>query len=265
MELRPLFPFRQAQYVQVFLLIPASFCTLFAGLDSTYKSAISFSSLSLALSSPLCLFRLSFYFKLSGRSRRNCVLFPPVLSGYNESPDTRFSWGTTRLMGWSGRKRYSCLFNCLVVSLLLSLVSTLLFSRTGGVLPHLNALTPMFSISAKELVLPRHARCVLSRFRCNGHSLLLSPYLSRIGRIENPSCSACGHLSQNTSHLILHCPATDSLHRSLFGDSLSVYYLCPRPGELPGFWSSMVFRRAFITRKGSGCSNNNNTLSKMRI
>ena len=78
------------------------------------------------------------------------------------------------------------------------------------------------SISTEELVLPRHARCVLSRLRCNGQSLLLSSYLSRIGRIENPSCSACGHSSQDTSHLILHCPATDSLRRSLFGDSLSL-------------------------------------------
>ena len=59
----------------------------------------------------------------------------------------------------------------------------------------------------------------------NGHSLLLSFYLSRIGRIENPSCSACGHPSQDTSHLILHCPATDSLHRSLFGNFLSLYDL----------------------------------------
>ena len=38
--LRPLFPFRQAQYAQVFLLKPAPFCTLFAGLGSTNKSAI---------------------------------------------------------------------------------------------------------------------------------------------------------------------------------------------------------------------------------
>ena len=37
-------------------------------------------------------------------------------------------------------------------------------------------------------MLPRHDRCVLSRLRCNGHSLLLGSYLSRIGRIENPSC-----------------------------------------------------------------------------
>ena len=39
--LRPLFPFRQAQYVQFFPLKPAPFCTLFAGLDSTNKSATS--------------------------------------------------------------------------------------------------------------------------------------------------------------------------------------------------------------------------------
>ena len=87
--------------------------------------------------------------------------------------------------------------------------------------------TQVPSISTEELVLPRHARCVLSRLHCNGHSLLLGSYLSRIGRIENPSCSACGHPSQDTSHLILHCPATDSLRRSLFGDSL--YNLWSRP------------------------------------
>ena len=81
--------------------------------------------------------------------------------------------------------------------------------------------TQVPSISTEELVLSRHARCVLSRLRCNGHSLLLGSYLFRIGRIENPSCSACRHSSQDISHLILHCPATDSLRRSLFGDSLS--------------------------------------------
>ena len=89
--------------------------------------------------------------------------------------------------------------------------------------------TQVPSISTEELVLPRHARCVLSRLRCNEHSLLLGSYLSRIGRIENPSCSACGHSSQDTSDLTLHCPATDSLRRSLFGDSLFLYDLWSRP------------------------------------
>ena len=90
--------------------------------------------------------------------------------------------------------------------------------------------TQVPSISTEELVLPRHACCVLSRLRCNGHSLLSGSYLSRIDRIENPSCSACGHSSQeDISHLILHCLATDSLRRSLFGDCLSLYDLSSRP------------------------------------
>ena len=92
--------------------------------------------------------------------------------------------------------------------------------------------TQVPSISTKELVLPRHARYVLSRLRYNKHSLLLSSYLSRIRRIENPSCSACEHSSQDTSHLILHCPATESLRRSLFGDSLSLYDLWSRSWEV---------------------------------
>ena len=104
-------------------------------------------------------------------------------------------------------------------------------------------------------MLPRHARCVLSRLRCNEHSLLLGSYLSRIGRTENLSCSACGDSSQDTSHLILHCPATYSLRRSLFcrlSISLRPLVQSPDPGELPGFWGSMVFRHASIPRKGSG-------------
>ena len=32
----------------------------------------------------------------------------------------------------------------------------------------------------------------------------------------------------------------------------------PGPGDLPGFWGSMVFRHAPIPRKGSGNNNNNN-------
>ena len=108
--------------------------------------------------------------------------------------------------------------------------------------------TQVPSISTEELVLPRHARCVLSCLRCNGHSLLFSSYLARIGRIETPSCSACGHSSQDISHLILHCPATDSLRRSLFGDSLFCTTSAPGPEELPGFWGSMVSRHAPIPR-----------------
>ena len=66
---------------------------------------------------------------------------PPVLSGYNGSPDTRFSRGTTRLTSLSDGERCLRLPQFLVVSLLLSLVSTLVFSRTGGILSLRSILT----------------------------------------------------------------------------------------------------------------------------
>ena len=134
--LRPLFPFREAQCVQVFPLKPAPFCMLFAGLSSTNKSA---TSPTIWLS--FCpLLHLSFHLKLCGRSGRNCLLSPPALSD-NGSPDTRFSQGATRLMSWQDGVRYLHPPQSLVVSLLLC---TLVFSRTGGVLSHQNLLAHRF-------------------------------------------------------------------------------------------------------------------------
>ena len=105
------------------------------------------------------------------------------------------------------------------LSPLISRIYSCLFSDWRRTVSSIFFGTQVPSIPFGELVLPRDVCCVLSRILCNGHSLLLSSYLSRIGKIENPSCSACGHSSQDTSDLILHCPATDSLRRSLFGDS----------------------------------------------
>ena len=94
--------FSAAQYAVVFLLRPAPLCTLFAGLGSTNKPVTSYllsTYLTLVLSSPSCLLlHFSSYLKLCGRSGRNCLLSPPVSTGYNRSPDTRFSRETTRLM-----------------------------------------------------------------------------------------------------------------------------------------------------------------------
>ena len=104
--------------------------------------------------------------------------------------------------------------------------------------------TQVSSISTEELVLPCHTRCVLSRLRCNGHSLLLGSYLSRIGRI--------GILFRTS--LISFC--TVQLRTLCAAQSLAT--LCPfttsgpDPGELLGFWGSMVFRHAPIPWKGSG-------------
>ena len=219
--LRPLFPFRQAQFVQVFPLKSALFCTLLAGLGSTNKSAIFlfFSYyLILVLSSPRS-FLLSqtlwqIWQELSSLSscsiRLQWVPEYSFLPG-NDAADELARWGALLVPS-----AIPCSLS-LFISDWRRTVSSKFFD------------TQVLSISTEELVLPRHARCVLSRFCCNGHSLLLGSYLSRIGRTENHSCSACGHPSQDTSHLILHCPATDSLRRSLFGDSLSLYDLWSRP------------------------------------
>ena len=141
-------PIRQAQYVPVFPLKPAPFCTLFAGLGNTIKSAIFllfFSCLTLVLSSPPCpLLHLSCYLKLCGRSGRNCPSPLPVPSGYNGSPDSRFSRGTIQPMSWPDGERCLRPPQSLVVSLLLSLVSTLVLSRTGGVLSLQSILTHRF-------------------------------------------------------------------------------------------------------------------------
>ena len=118
LALKPL-PFQQAQYVQVFRLKPAPFCTLFAGLGSTNKPATSvvFSDyLTLVLSS----LPSFFYQELS-----------PVLSDYNGSPDTRFSWG-------------ALLAPSAIPCSLSFLISRFHFSRTGGVLSHLNSSTHRF-------------------------------------------------------------------------------------------------------------------------
>ena len=117
--------------------------------------------------------------------------------------------------------------------------------------------TQVPSIFTEELVLPRHARCVLSRLRCNGHSLLLGSYLSRIGRIENSSCSACGHSSQDISHLILHCPATDSAPLTFWRLSVSLLPLVQTLGSCPA--SGAPWSPAMPPSLGRGrvTSNNN--------
>ena len=112
-------------------------------------------------------------------------------------------------------------------------------------------------------MLPRHARCVLSNLSCNGHSLLLNSYLTKIGRFLNLSCSACDHPSKGASHLILHCPATDSLRRSHFGDSVSLRPLVQALGSCPPSGAPCLPPcHHFTERVGE---NNNSMLESMKM
>ena len=118
-------------------------------------------------------------------------------------------------MSWPNGERYLRPLQSLVVPLLLSLVFTFFFSRTGGVLSRLNSSTRRF---------PRFPpRCLCSLITLGVFSLVYAAtdtaFCYALTSL-NPSCSACGHSSQDTSHLILYYQDTDSLRRSLFGDSL---------------------------------------------
>ena len=164
------FLFGRPSMLKFFPPKPAPFCTLFAGLGSTIKSAISLLYsyyLILVFSSPPCpLLHLSSYLRLCGRSGGNCLLSPSVLSGYNEtvfsllfyqvtmklsslSGSIRLQWvpGYSFLPGndeadeLADRERYLRPAQSLVVSLLLSLVFILVLSWNGGVLSHRSSLT----------------------------------------------------------------------------------------------------------------------------
>ena len=119
--LRPHFPFQQTQYAQVFLLKLKPFCTLFAGLGSTNKSATSLLLLSNSrsvlaiLSSPLSFLSTS----ISLADLAGTVFFFLLFYQAAMGPRTLVSpRGTTRLMSWPNGERYVRPLQSIVVSLL---------------------------------------------------------------------------------------------------------------------------------------------------
>ena len=141
--LRPLFLFRQAKYVQVFPLNPAPFCTLFTGIGSTNKSAISL--------------LFSYYLTLVLPFPPSFLLSQTLWQIWQESsslsfcfirlqwvPEHLFLPGKDAADELARRGALLAPPQSLVVSLLLSLVFTLLFSGTGGVLSHQSSLAHRF-------------------------------------------------------------------------------------------------------------------------
>ena len=137
-------------------LKPVPFRKLFASLGSTSKSAISllFSfSLILARSLPLC----SWSFLLP-QTPRQIWQELSCLSSFT----IRLQW----VLGHSFLQENDAADELARRG---ALLLPLLHSWTAGVLSHLNPLTKQIpSVSTEKLLLPRHARCILSRLRCHG-------------------------------------------------------------------------------------------------
>ena len=123
--------------------------------------------------------------------------------------------------------------------------------------------TEVHSISTEELVLLCLVRCVLSRLRCNGHSLMLSSNNISVKLAESRILPAAPADTRPRTPLISFCIVqlrTLCAAHSLATLCLSTTF-CLGSRELPGFCSSMVFRHAPIPRKGSSNSYNNNNIT----
>ena len=226
MASRPPFSFRQAQYAQVFPLKLAPSCTLFAGLGNTNKSAISllFSSyLTLALFLPPCpLLHLSFYHNLCQKlfSLFSSSIRLQWVLGHSFPPDDEAADELARQGALLVPTAIPCSHSSLIYGIHSSLFSDWRHTASSKFFD-----TQVPSISTEQLVLLRHARCDLSRFCCNGHSLLLSSYLSRIGRIENLS-----FLQRLRTPLISFC--TVQLRTLCVAHSLTIF--CISTTSVPG-------------------------------
>ena len=248
--LRPLFPFRQAQYVRVFPLKPAPFCTLLlVSAAPTSLPLLFFFYLTLVLSSPpsFLLSQTLWQIWQGLSSLSSCSIRLQWVPGHsflrgNDTADELDRRGT--LLAPSA---IPCSLSPLISRIHSSLFSDWKHTVSSKYFdPQVPSIPPRNLCSLFMLA-------VSSRLRCNGHSLLLGSYLSRIGRIENPSCSACGHSSQDASHLILHCPATDSLRRLLF---VSLRPLVQTLGSCPA--SGAPWSSAMPPSLGRGRVTNNN-------
>ena len=158
--------------------MPVPFCTLFAGFGSTNKSATSLLLLSEFRS---VLFSIFSFTAISLADLAGSVFSLLLFHQATMGPRILGNDAADEL----ARRRALLVPSVIPCSLssFISRIHSSLFSDWRCTVSSKFFNTPVFSFSTEELVLPCHARCVLSRLRCNGHSLLLSSYLFGIARI----------------------------------------------------------------------------------
>ena len=159
--------------------MPVPFCTLFAGFGSTNKSA---TSLLLLSESRSVLFSIFSFTVISLTDLAGSVFSLLLFHQATMGPRILRNDTTDEL----ARRRALLVPSVIPCSLSFFYLSCPLFSffsdwRCTVSSKFFN--TQVSSFSTEELVLPCHARCVLSRLSRNGHSLLLSSYLFRIAKI----------------------------------------------------------------------------------
>ena len=140
----------------------------------------------------------------------------------------------------------------LVVSLLLSLVSTLVFSRTGSVLSHRSILTHRFPQFPLRNLCSLVVLAVFSLVYAAMDTAFFQ-VLTSLGSAKTRILCAAPVDTRPRTLLISFC--TVQLRTLCTAQSLATLCLCTTsgryPGELPGFWGSMVSHHAPIPRKGS--------------
>ena len=242
--LRPPFSFRQAQFVQVFLLKPASFCKLFAvPAAPTNLPFLLPSPLRLSLCPILCVF---FYLKLSQRFGKNCLLSPPLLSGYNGSPGDSFFMGNDAADELARRGMLlmpsaipcSLSFTFRVHSSLFSdwkrTISSKFFDTQAYSFP-LKNLCSLVTLAMSSLVFA----AIDTAFRLA---------LITLGLAESKILLAAPEDTRPRTHLISFCTVQlrtlYAAQHLLFGNSLFLYDLWSRPWRVAQVLGSMVFHQA---------------------
>ena len=153
-------------------------------------------------------------------------------------------------MSWPHGVRYLRPLQPVVISLLLPLVSTLVLSRTGGILSYQSSLTHRFPRfpprNLCSLVMLAVSSLVFAATDTAFFQVLIS-----LGLAESKILPAAPVDTRPRTPLISFC--TVQLQTLCAAHSLATLCLFttsgPDPGELPGFWGSMVFRHALIPWK----------------